>query len=468
MRTRPSFHVLKSAKRLTLAVVIFHAAVSVAVFSAGRLGLLRGLVNRDGIISAFASDGLLYRGEAALLLRGIEARGFYLWLNAPFQIHVKIYTLLFKALGWCLGQTILSIEPLNALCYAATVMLVYHLGREAFDERAGRLAAALVALWPTFLLHTTQFLKDPLVVAATLAAVAVVTWLLKRELRAREALMAWAAWAVLSALLWHLRREMLLVALAAASLGLALLAARQLKERRRLVVNTACALLLIFTTFATPFVVPYYRTPPQLMKARQSQLKELKEVREVAGDVSGASGEALKTSALPRLETYLTTLRRESAESASSAVDADVEFRSLSDILRYLPRAALVGLFAPFPSMWFAQGGQVGRAGRLLSGAETLAFYALMLAAVFGVWAGRRRPSVYVLLGVALLGATALALVVANVGTLYRMRYPFWMLLVVLGAGGAVHGFDLMRARRRDAREPGADGGFKLRPPVVE
>jgi hypothetical protein len=36
------------------------------------------------------------------------------------------------------------------------------------------LAAALVALWPTFLLHTLQFLKDPLFIAGALAVVALV------------------------------------------------------------------------------------------------------------------------------------------------------------------------------------------------------------------------------------------------------------------------------------------------------
>lgn len=34
-------------------------------------------------------------------------------------------------------------------------------------------------------------------------------------------------------------------------------------------------------------------------------------------------------------------------------------------------------------------------------------------------------------------GTTALGLVMPNVGTLYRLRYAFWMLLVVLAAGGA-------------------------------
>jgi hypothetical protein len=32
-------------------------------------------------------------------------------------------------------------------------------------------------------------------------------------------------------------------------------------------------------------------------------------------------------------------------------------------------------------------------------------------------------------------------MVVRNVGTLYRLRYPFWVLLVILAAGGAARLF---------------------------
>ena len=33
-------------------------------------------------------------------------------------------------------------------------------------------------------------------------------------------------------------------------------------------------------------------------------------------------------------------------------------------------------------------------------------------------------------------GMTGLGLIVLNVGTLYRTRYVFWILIVILGAGG--------------------------------
>ena len=39
-------------------------------------------------------------------------------------------------------------------------------------------------------------------------------------------------------------------------------------------------------------------------------------------------------------------------------------------------------------------------------------------------------------LRIRVLGAIALGLVVSNMGAMYRLRYPFWVLMVILGAGG--------------------------------
>jgi hypothetical protein len=55
---------------------------------------------------------------------------------------------------------------------------------------------------------------------------------------------------------------------------------------------------------------------------------------------------------------------------------------------------------------------------------------------------------VWFLFSVAAMGITALGLVVANVGTLYRLRYVFLMFLIILAAEGAAHAFDrLLKAR---------------------
>src|SRR6266403_4073352 len=86
--------------------------------------------------------------------------------------------------------------------------------------------------------------------------------------------------------------------------------------------------------------------------------------------------------------------------------------------------------------MWFDVGKQVGGSGRRLSGFETLVSYMIEFLALFGLWRARGDLSAWFLFLVITLGAVALGLVVGNVGALYRLRYPFWALLIIFGAGG--------------------------------
>ena len=115
-----------------------------------------------------------------------------------------------------------------------------------------------------------------------------------------------------------------------------------------------------------------------------------------------------------------------------------MRFAGIGDMLRFLPRAAVIGFFAPFPNMWM-QAGSFGFAGRLLSGLETLAMYFLYLAVGFCLWRERRNTRMWLLFLVAAVGLIALGLVVVNAGALYRIRYVFWIMLIVIAVEGLSH-----------------------------
>ncbi len=63
--------------------------------------------------------------------------------------------------------------------------------------------------------------------------------------------------------------------------------------------------------------------------------------------------------------------------------------------------------------------------------------YVIELFAIAGIWSKRSQPVAWLLVFAVTTGVTGLGLTVLNIGALYRVRYPFWMLMVVLGAGGA-------------------------------
>lgn len=435
--------------RLLFVAALLHVAATVAVFVAGHKALLPGLFDGDGIAVSFASDGRLYMTEVRLLVEDLAAGRPGAWLAAPYPPHVKLYSLSFAALGWLFGFTVLSAESLNLACYLATLILVYRLGAETFDARAGKLAAAVVALWPSFLLHTTQLLKDPLFIVAVLALVAACTRLVSGKLSRAGGVRAGTAGGGAVAAVWLIRPEMWPVALAVVLIAASLVIVRRLREAGPATGYAVGAVLLVALALCVPFAVEPYRNPsPDSPAGRALDLRPMTpecERRLAAARLDGQSAAPFESL---RASVVRSRVMAICAPATGSNVDADVELNSVGDFALYLPRAAAIGFLAPLPRMWFAPGAQVGVAGRVLGGTEMMLTYLLELAALGGLWAARGRLAAWLLALACAAGTTALGLAMPNVGTLYRLRYAFWMLLVVLAAGGAAR-FICARARRR-------------------
>jgi hypothetical protein len=131
---------------------------------------------------------------------------------------------------------------------------------------------------------------------------------------------------------------------------------------------------------------------------------------------------------------------------AGSNLDREVELQNFGDLVMYLPRAVEIGFLAPFPNMWFTRGVEVGRTGRLIVGAEMLAIYLLLLLVGATLFFERKQVLVWFLFAVAALGCIALAYVVVNIGALYRLRYPYFVPIILLAAQG-YYLLQLYRAR---------------------
>jgi hypothetical protein len=441
--------VSSSCWRLLAAASLLHVALAAGLFCVGRAQLAPRLFNRDGIM--IISDSYEYQGGAARLAGVLKESGFGAWAAEPERAHVKLISILFACLGPLFGYGVLSAEPYNLFCYAAILSLVFMLGREVGGRRAGLLAAGTVALWPTFLLHTTQLFKDPLFIAAALALILIVTTWLTRTYSWAAALAMGALMAAAAGVLLLIRVKFGGFILAIVFFGTVLLVVRQLSERRLLYWNMMCPLLVLCAAALTPFHL--IADQQRLKRYPSDQSGQPKSVagpgRQVAAVIS-YRGRATGMKASP---TYAARLRA-AAETAAleigsarykfnvswpesgSSIDRNVEYKDLRGALLYLPRAAEIGLWAPFPRTWIGAGKSVGRAGRLLSGAETLLMYLCELLALLGVWRAPRRLPGWLLLLITTFGVSALGLVVSNIGTLYRFRYLFWMLLIILGAKG--------------------------------
>ena len=100
----------------------------------------------------------------------LKSQGLRAWANWPNQLHVRLYSLPHALVSRWVSFNILTIEPLNLIYYLAILVFVFKIAAAIFDYRTGLIAAASVALWPSFLLHTTQLLRDPLLILAVVVA----------------------------------------------------------------------------------------------------------------------------------------------------------------------------------------------------------------------------------------------------------------------------------------------------------
>jgi 4-amino-4-deoxy-L-arabinose transferase-like glycosyltransferase len=416
-----------TVRYLILAGVV-HIALTLAIFLVGHFQLLPNIFDQNGTGLTFAIDGASYQRIASRLADDMQSNGIAEWLNTKAPFHSRIYSLSFVTVGRVVGHNILAAEPLNLFFYLAILSSIYFLGREIFDDRTGRIAAMIVALWPSFLLHSTQLIRDPLSIACFLTLVLVLTLLLSREFAWRGGVALGISGAVIVTLFWLTRANMWNVVLVAVALTFVLLVVRMVQRRR--LANMLALLAIVAAVLLVPArlestSLPGVRppvTPLAIPPATQPGLRE-----------------GTWTRVLNQFKERRAGFR--SYTSQASNIDGDLQFHTPGEIVRYIPRALAIGFFAPFPKMWF-EAGSFGRAGRLLSGAETLAMYFVYLAVGFCLWKERRNLKMWFVFAVAAVGLLALGLVVVNAGALFRLRYVFWILLIVI----ASRGFSLIKA----------------------
>src|SRR5881394_2015633 len=177
------------ARNLLLLAAILQLTVVLGLFTMGRLGVAPDKIDDHGLLRKGVRDARDYDRDASQSVEILKQSGVRAWLFARYNAHVKLYSLSYLVLGPLVGNNILSAEPVNLGCYLAILILVFKIGKELFDQVAARASAAAVAIWPSFLVHNAQILKDPICVVAMLSLVLVVAMWLTRELSWRMGLL---------------------------------------------------------------------------------------------------------------------------------------------------------------------------------------------------------------------------------------------------------------------------------------
>jgi 4-amino-4-deoxy-L-arabinose transferase-like glycosyltransferase len=408
--------------RYVLLAALIHIILTFTIFLIGHFRVFPGTFDQNGIGLSFAIDSTTYQRVASDLVEEWQRNGFTAWLDAKAPLHSRLYSVCFATFGKLVGHNVLAAEPLNLFYYLSILFCVYFLGREVFNAQTGFIAATIVALWPSLLFSSTQLLRDPLAIACLLALMVVLVLVLSREFAWMRGGSLGITGALTATLFWLARGNMWNIVLVAIAITLVLLVLRMIREKSFLPGNAIVMLLVIVAALFVPprlesTTLPGTRpplTPLAIPTASQPAAR------------AGAWATALK-----QISTRRAGFRFYNAR--ASDIDPEVQFHSMGEIVRFIPRAFVIGFFAPFPRMW-VQAGNFGLAVRVVSGLETLAMYFLYVAAAFCVWRERRNPKMWLLFLVATIGMLALGLVVVNAGALFRLRYACWILMIVLAA----------------------------------
>jgi len=120
-----------------------------------------------------------------------------------------------------------------------------------------------------------------------------------------------------------------------------------------------------------------------------------------------------------------------------SSIDSDIVIYDFNSLIRYLPRAIQIALFAPFPNSWSDTGNAVGKIGRIISGVEMFLWYFILIgfsySLIYNFSIFRQLLPVFIF-SVAI--TILLAYVVPVVGALFRMRQGYMIPFYIFGTYG--------------------------------
>lgn len=346
------------------------------------------------------------------------------------------------------------VVPLDALIYASAVLAVFNVFCRIAGRRAALIGLVPLVLFPGAIQFYSQVEKDVWAFAGSAWLLFVITALMRpTALSWRQCSGLIVVTFMAAGFAWLVRPYFSVVQLGAFACGgiIALSSFCLPGGRPRRAVRLACLLGCagVIAVFAAGVPAALW---PSLKANNASNLLAVHGSTRPNPDCVTQPGELdrLMPAVARRPLQSIASIRadqRAATGYAGSNIDNDACFSRASDVVRYLPRALQIALFAPFPDMWFERGVSIGaRAMRAISGLEMLCVYILLPGVALAIWQARgRRRYVFVILAVVVPIVLLLAATIPNIGTLYRMRYGYLQVLAGLGAIGWI---ELLRLKR--------------------
>ncbi len=477
MKNRPAGNAV-----ILLTLVAFHMVVSGVMSLIARSDYFASYHNGRGLWS-FGMDSFQYHLNAEEIVEFIQAGQYHRWLTLSEPAHVKLISLTYSIFS----PDHYSFEPVNALAWAMTMALVYHTARQVCPghERVPVLAGAVYGFWPSNLLLSTQLLKDPFYNLGVILVFAGWTRLLCGKRGILHILAPVAGIAIASGIrggAWPLLG--LVSAIALVLLVIRCKTARTTAMWIILLAPLVPAVTLVGGAFANKtakanatskgfddkiseakrriYEIEGVKQTPQLDKQMDDWLAnapwgDFNDRRDVLVRLAETHGGRLgrfidRFNTKWKYSNWIPDLLERRAFEAnkyrdsfltyyispdSNTLDKDILFRSVADIILYLPRALQIGFFAPFPDRWFGEGSRGSGAIRKIAGVEMVLLYLLWIGFAIFILRSTVTYNVKIWMIAFLVILTApIGLFIPNLGALYRMRFVYMAPVLIGGVEG--------------------------------
>lgn len=424
------------------------------------------------------NDAYFYHQSAIALADNIRLHGWSAWSLWSSQTNTTGNVGILSAIYALFSPNPALIIPINAILHATSAAMLFLIGRELWSGRTGKIAGLLVAalfiFFPSALSWYSQPLKDTYVIAGVLMIA--YSWLI--AFRTTPGWKGWLfplAWMATGTLLvtfvkpYYLKLLLVSILLAAVVLAVQLF---RMKHPQRIRILSFYVLSGVLVGLVTLVIKPYTPAAASGETYAANRIGTKIQIGPQTGIGPSKLWEWQASSWLPQsIEKNLEVAARTRAGmisfnqrvAAGSMIDVDDVPQSAGELLKYLPRALQIGLFAPFPDTWM----QKPSMARLLAVAETICWY-LFIPGFFLAIYYRRSPELMVTVLFAGFFITVFSFVTPNVGTLYRYRYAYEFLLMLVAAGGWLEWYFSCRSKRGelparsiDDKDDGGEAGIQ-------
>lgn len=403
----------------------------------------------DGLIIL---DSTGFNQIAKVKASEINEKGWGAWELRP-QLHSPAgITSIFYAL-WIPKPY--SLLPFNALVHALSGCLVLWLLLHFFSWKPAIFGSVLFVINPAAMEWVAQIHRDGIFILGNLMVLVCIAQFLGGLKSTNVRAMVWGLiFGVAGTLLvWVARPYWVQVLIVLVFLGLLLIsvscwttrcARNGMKLPGLLIVPLAIGLLLFqgwLAKYHTDGFVPFPQETAELLwkKARAGGAKageaEAKAKAEEAGVILWSRTQWIPEPVEQKLHQISVLRRGVVLTGGNTVVDGDVVLDSTGAFVAYLPRALQLGMLSPLPELWRGEGSTPAMTmARKIMGVAAFVFYFCLLGLLAGIVFYRKKPVVWIILMFCLIGILVFTYVYPSVGTLLRLRYGFYMLLIAFGA----------------------------------